>query len=390
MMITHKTECYPTIEQVKQIEINFGLRRFFFNKSIMILKQTYGDLKEKKKLIKKKELMDYRKSIFRAKYKDLLSYTSSHVLDTTLEDVMFALDSLWRKGKDIKLRKKKDSNTFRICRSGTKSDGSSASFTLNPDDTSLLRLPKIGFLKMAERLRWENKPGTIRTVTIKKEANRYFICITCEIESPAKLPPTNKTLGIDWGIKTYITAYDGNNAFEADFDNHKLKKLDKRISLLQKALNRAERFSKNWLKVKTKLQQAYLNFNNYRLNIIQEIAYEIVNKYDIVTLEDLGMNFVTRNKRLAHKVKQKPYYLLKNTLINKFNQYNKPVYLVASNYPSTQTCYSCNNVKKGDDKMKLGQSVYTCNCCGYTEDRDINAAMNLWKCKDVTLGTIEV
>ena len=171
MFITHKTEIFPNQEQIKQIEINFGLRRFFFNKTIMSLKHKYGDLKANKRLIKKKELMEWRKTLFRTKYKWLVSKGTSHVLDTSIEDVQFAIDSLWRKGKDIKLRKKKESNTFRIHRCGVRPDGGSYSFRLHPDNKALIRLPKLGYVEMAEELRWEEKPETIRTVTIKKTAN---------------------------------------------------------------------------------------------------------------------------------------------------------------------------------------------------------------------------
>lgn len=69
MILTHKTEIFPTSEQVKQIEINFGMRRFFFNRIIMALKHKYGNLKESIKLIKKSELMDYRSKVLRVKYK---------------------------------------------------------------------------------------------------------------------------------------------------------------------------------------------------------------------------------------------------------------------------------------------------------------------------------
>ena len=389
MIITHKTEIFPTSEQVKQIEINFGLRRFFFNKSIMLLKHKYGDLKENKKLIKKKELMEYRKTIFRTKYKELARKGISQVLDTTIEDVQFGLDSLWRKGKDIMLRKKKYSNTFRICRSGVKPDGSTASFSLHPDNKALIRLPKMGYVEMAKELRWEEKPETIRTVTIKKEANRYFIAVTCEIPDPKPLEKTNKSLGIDWGVKQYITAFDGDGIVTADFDNRKLKRLDKRVARFNKRLARGKQFSKNWLKVKTKLQQAYLNFVNYRYDFIHQAVYEINLAYDSVTLENLNMNFPKQNRSLSNSVRRKPYYLLKEALINKFKQYGKKVYLVSKTYPSTQTCYQCGHVKKGEEKMKLGEHTYHCNHCGHTDDRDENAAKNLWACKEVTLATIE-
>ena len=389
MIITHKTEIFPNDEQVKQIEINFGLRRFFFNKSIMTLKHKYGDLKENKKLIKKKELMEYRKTVFRSKYKWLVEKTSAHVLNTTIEDVQFALDSLWRKGKNIMLRKKKYSNTFRIGRAGPRPDGSVTSFTIHPDNKALIRLPKMGYLEMAEELRWEYKPETIRTVTVKKEAGRYFIAITCEIPNPSPLKKTNKSLAIDWGVKTYITAFDGDGIFTADFDNGKLIKLDKRVSRFNQRLARCKRFSNNWLKVKTKLQQAYLDFVNYRHEYIKQLVYEINQTYDSVTLEDLGMKFVTQNKHLAAAARRKPYYLLKEALINKFNQYGKHIYLVGKTYPSTQTCYECGYVKKGEEKIDVSERTYHCKNCGHVDDRDENAAKNLWACKEVTLATLE-
>ena len=389
MILTHKTEIFPNAEQVKQIEINFGMRRFFFNKTIMSLKHKYGDLKESKKLIKKKELMEYRKTVFRAKYKWLVEKTSSHVLDTTIEDVQFALDSLWRKGKDIMLRKKKYSNTFRIHRCGLKPDGSVTSFVLHPENKALIRLPKMGYVEMAEELRWEYKPETIRTVTVKKTANRYFIAITCEIPDPKPLPKTNKSLGIDWGLKNYITAFDGDGVFTADFDNGKLIKLDKRVVRYNKRLARCKQFSKSYAKVKTKLQQAHLNFVNFRYDFIKKLVHEINLAYDSVTLEGLGMKFVTQNKHLAAAARRKPFYLLKKALIDKFNQYGKKVYLVGRSYPSTQTCYQCGHVKKGEEKIKLGDHTYHCSHCGHVDDRDANAAKNLWASKEVTLATLE-
>ena len=389
MMLTHKTEIFPNEEQVKQIETNFGLRRFFFNKTIMALKHKYGDLKKNKKLIKKKELWEYRKTIFRSNYKWLVEKTSTHVLDTSIEDVQYALSSLWYKGKDIMLRKKKYSNTFRIHRCGVRADGGCYSFRIHPDNKALIRLPKIGFVEMAEELRWEEHPETVRTVTVKKEANRYFIAITCEIPNPPPLKKTNKSLGIDWGLKTYITGYDGDDIVTADFDNGKLRRLDKRVARLNKRLARCKRFSKNFLKVKTKLQQAHLNFVNYRHDFIKKLVNEINLNYDSVTLESLRMAFAKQNKKLSAAVRRKPYYLLKNALINKFNQYGKNVYLASKSYPSTQTCYKCKHAKKGEEKIDTSVRTYHCHHCGHVDDRDENAAKNLWACKEVTLATIE-
>ena len=101
------------------------------------------------------------------------------------------------------------------------------------------------------------------------------------------------------------------------------------------------------------------------------------------------MNFPKKNRRLSNAVRRKPYYLLKTALINKFSQYGKKIYLVGGTYPSTQTCYQCGHVKKGEEKLKLGEHTYHCHHCGHVDDRDENAAKNLWACREVTLATLE-
>jgi putative transposase len=191
-------------------------------------------------------------------------------------------------------------------------------------------------------------------------------------------PRTNKHLGLDWGLKTYLTGFDGNDLITADFDEDILKSLDKRINLYQKQLARKVVNSKRYWKATTKLQQAYLNFNNYRHDEIKKIVCYINRTYDTVSIEKLNMKFAIKNKHLSKRVHQKPYYLFKETLVNKFNQFNKDVYYVPKDYPSTQICSNCGNRKMDDDKVKLGESVYKCSKCGTVIDRDENAARNIY------------
>ena len=380
MILTHKTECFPTPSQEGLFEKCFGMRRFYFNKTIMTLRHKHGDLKENRKLITKKEVMSYRRDVFRDHYYELVRSVPSHILDTAIEDVMFALNSLWKKGREITLRKKKASNTFRFCKSGA-----------NPfrytNGEKCITLPTVKTLKMAEPLRWDD--ADIRTVTIKRTAGRYFICITCEVPDLPRYQNRNRHVAIDWGIKTYITAFDGTDVLVGDFDQAKLDRLDKRVASYQKALARKTRFSKNWHKAKTKLEQAYLNFVNYRHTEVKDMVKYIDEHYDSVTLENLGMRFVSSNRRLARRAAQKPFYLLKATLINKLAQTGKSVFLVPKGYPSTQTCNSCGNVKVGVEKLKLGDKVYECKVCGHTDDRDVNAAKNLWSYKNLEVATLE-
>lgn len=377
MFISQKTEFFPTEDQKKNIEITFGMRRMIFNKYIHILKRKYGNLKENKEKISIKEIMSYRKDIFRSKYKNFLNLIPSTILDSTADDVCYSIKSLWRKGKNIRYKTKKEGDfTFRIERNGVRKDGSSSTFKYKD---KMLRIPRIGFLQLAEDLRWEIKPDTIRRVTIKRRLHRYFICITFEIDDlPRKEKLLNSHIGLDWGIKTYLTGYDGDNSFFIDMDNSRLKFFDFRIRKYQKELIRRKVYSKNWYKTKTKLSDTYLKLSNYKNDFINQVVSYFEKEYDFVILEELNMNFAFQNKKISHKVMQKPYYFFKFRLIEKFKMNHKDVFRVPRNYPSTQICSCCGKQKEGKDKIKLQDRIYKCSSCNNQIDRDINAAINIY------------
>ena len=384
MMITHKTECFPLEAQKQFFERCFGMRRFFFNVSITELKRRYNrNLKENVKQIKTKEIMALRKDLILAKYRELKLTVPDQILYTTMEDVVFAIDSLRRKGKDVKPRKKKESNTFRICKSGAYTTfwyENGEKYIGLPQFTKH-GLPK---LKLAEPIRWENP--NIRTVTIKKEAGRYWIAITCDVDNSLFPKPKNenRAIGIDWGVKTYVTGYGGGEEIlEADFDMARLSKLDFKMRKAHRSLSRKVRYSKNWEKAKTKLQQAYLELNHFRYAEIDAIVKYIADNYDVVIMESLNARFFSKIRALNRLMALKPPYLLKMKLLNKLKQLGKKLYVVPSNFPSTQICNACGYRKVGEEKMKLGMHTYRCPHCGHTDDRDANAAKNIYSCRNL-------
>jgi putative transposase len=374
MIKTHKTECFPNEIQKHIIETNFGMRRFFFNTTIKYLENKYGDLKENRKLILKKEVMELRGSLFRRKYAEKTSLAPAAILDTTMEDVMFALKSLWRKGKKIEPRKKKFCNT---CRFFKKTD---TSFRYE-NGSKYISTVRLHDLKLAEPLRWND--ADIKTLTIKKTAGRYFVSITCEIPDPVRVDSQDRHIGIDWGLSTYVVGYDGEYFVEEDFNNKTLSKLDKKIAKRQRALSKKVEKSKNFEKATAKLQQAYLDFDNYRHDFVYKLVNDLSKEYDTATIEGLGVRFVTKNKHLAHRAKQKPFYLFKKTLINKFLPLGKKVYLAPKTYPSTQTCSRCGNVKPKEEKLVLGDKTYICKKCGLKMHRDENASINLYRLRNL-------
>jgi len=368
MILTHKTECFPNKEQIEFIEKMFGVRRFIFNKFTIISKNTFGDLKKNKKNITKKFISDLRKNVFRKEYKNILSTAPSQILETTMEDFNFALSSLWKNGKEIKLKRKKDSNTCRISRKNE--------FNFKYDNGSkYLKIVRLGNLKLAEKLRYTFNDN-IKTVTIKKQANRYFISITMEVQNkPINNNITGKQIALDWGIRTYFTGWDGENVIEFDLDDRILDKLNINIARKNKAFSKKKVNSKNFHKAKTKLEQAYLNKQNYIEDELKKMSKILSDDYDLVILENLKLGFVNRgaNRTIRRTSKDKPFYKAKLILYNKFKQLGKNVYEVDKTNTSKK-CYKCGHIHK-----ELGSSKeFICPECGYKIDRDLNAAMNIF------------
>jgi putative transposase len=368
MYITQKTQFFPTKYQQDMLSNMFGFRRLIFNAALELLLNKYGDLKEHRKDIKKKELLEYRDIIFRKedKYKDILKKIPNQVLDTALEDLLIALESLWKKGKEIKYRSKKTECTARLYKKNE--------YSFVPTTHNALKIVKLGLLELAEKIRFD---GDIKIVTFTYNAGKYFISTVIDIEEPELMKPKNKHIGFDWGLKTTLTGYNGKHITEFNFDKAKLKKLDARIARYQKLCSRVYGTRKNADIARAKLQDAYNRRTNYQEDAIKKLAHYLVYNYDYVVFEDLNMSFVFKNKNLARKAGEQIYYKIKSIITRKFNQYGKKVYMVDKSFPSTQKCSMCGKVKTKQDKLKLSNRFYTCSC-GCKLDRDHNAAINIY------------
>jgi putative transposase len=169
---------------------------------------------------------------------------------------------------------------------------------------------------------------------------------------------------------------------EIDFDKDKIRKFDKNIDNKQRNLSHKKRFSNLWLLAKTKLEATYKRKENYQEDIIKKAVNELAQGYDSITIEDLNMAFVMKNKRMARNSANHPYYKFKIFAFNKLNQSNKKLYQVPNSFASTQICSCCGNRLEGSDKMLLKDRIYKCKICNMELDRDLNAAKNILMCPE--------
>lgn len=175
------------------------------------------------------------------------------------------------------------------------------------------------------------------------------------------------SVGLDFGLKTYFTASDGNNVISPLFFKqyqNKIKKCNKRISKSVKGSNNRKRR-------RFELQQTYREIENLRNDFQWKLAHELCKKYDFIFLETLNIEAM---KRLWGK---KISDLSHSSFINKLEyvatKYGVTVHHIDKWYPSSKTC-ECGHVNK---ELSLKDRTWACPRCGSVNDRDLLASKNI-------------
>ena len=246
-----------------------------------------------------------------------------------------------------------------------------------------IKIPSLKFVRVKE-YGYIPKNANIKSGTISKIADRYFLSLVMEVEDTIKETNTNtKGLGIDLGIKDTAICSDG-KVFKNINKTKKIKKIKKKIKREQRKMSRSVEYSKsnkiklkeckNFNKKKLKVQRLFYRLNCIRYDYNNKIVDEITRtKLKYITIEDLKVSNMMKNKHLSKAIQEQNFFSIRNKLINKCKERNIELRLVDTFYPSSKTCSSCGEVKKD---LKLNDRIYKCSNCGLEIDRDYNASIN--------------
>ena len=232
-----------------------------------------------------------------------------------------------------------------------------------------IRLPKIGRIRMFEKLRFE---GNIRKVTISRKAHRWFVSILVETGTP-NVPRDTRGLpviGVDVGLNSLATLDNGTH-----YENPRpLKHYERKLKREQRKLSRKVFLSENWFKQKRKVERIH-----YRIACIREDAHhkattEIVNMASAIGIETLKIMNMLKNRNLAKALSDSALGGFLEKLRTKAESLGIPITEAPQFFASSKTCSHCGH-KKVD--LTLADRQYQCQSCGFTEDRDVNAAINL-------------
>ena len=251
-----------------------------------------------------------------------------------------------------------------------------------------IKIPTLKFVRMKE-YGYIPKNANIKSCTISKKVDRYFLSLVVEVDDIIKMENTNiKGLGIDLGIKDTAICSDG-RVFKNINKTNKIKKIEKKLKREQRKISRSYEYSKskkielkkckNFNKKKLKIQKLFYRLSCIRDDYNNKIVNEITRtKLKYITIENLDVSRMLKNKHLSKVIQEQKFYNIRIKLINKCKERNIELRLVDTFYPSSKTCSCCGEIKKD---LKLNDRIYKCCNCGLEIDRDYNASINLEKVK---------
>ena len=246
-----------------------------------------------------------------------------------------------------------------------------------------MKIPTLGWVRLKE---YGYLPinGSIKSGTVSVRAGRFFVSVLAEVPETEKQTPETDGIGVDLGIQAFATVSD-ERVFENINKTDEVGRLQKRLRREQRKLSRKygsfqERNLKggatrqNIQKQRLTVQQIYYRLDCIRTDFINKAIAELVKtKPSYIALEDLNVRGMMKNRHLAKAVSEQKFSEFRRKLTLKCAELGIELRVVDRFYPSSKTCHCCGRVKCD---LKLSERVYSCEC-GYTADRDYNAALNL-------------
>ena len=257
----------------------------------------------------------------------------------------------------------------------------------NPKDCACerhrIKIPTLGWVRLKEKgyIPTTKDGWKIISGTVSIKADRYYVSVLVEIPDPQAVTNRNDGIGIDLGVKDFAILSNG-KTYKNINRSARLKKLEKQLRREQRCLSRKyDNLKKgevtqraNIQKQKLKVQKLHHKIDNIRTDYINKIIAEIVKtKPSYITIEDLNVSGMMKNRHLSKAVASQKFYGFRSRLKAKCDANGIELRVVDRFYPSSKLCHCCGRIKKD---LKISDRIYRC-ACGYVEDRDFNASLNL-------------
>lgn len=210
------------------------------------------------------------------------------------------------------------------------------------------------------------------TVTVSQDAaGRWFVSMLCDDPTVRPLPATDAAVGIDVGLDHLLTLSTGEKVANARHERRDRA----RLAMAQRELSRkAKGDGTNRAKARRKVARVHARIADRRRDMLHKLTTRLVRENQTLVIEDLAVRNTVKNHTLARAISDASWSEFRSMLEYKAAWYGREVIAVDRFFPSSKLCSSCGTLQK---KMPLGVRMWTCDSCGTTHDRDVNAAKNL-------------
>ncbi len=392
----YKVEINPTDEQKSKIHQTIGVSRFIYNFYIARNKEIYH---REGKFISGMDFSKWlnKEYIPNNQDKKWIKEVSSKATKQAIMNGDKAFRDFFKGAKGFpRFKKKKNQDVKAYFPKNNKTD-----WTI---ERHRVKIPTLGWVRLKE-FGYIQTNSIVKSGTVSQKADRYYVSILVE-ERDIKISNSNigikiantnnEGLGIDLGIKEFAVCSDGIK-FKNINKTSTVKKVEKKLKREQRKLSRkyeslkirnknireGRATSQNIQKQIVKVQKLHQRLTNIRTDYINKIVSSIIKqKPSYITIEDLNVKGMMKNKHLSKAIASQKFFEFKTKLTVKCKENHIELRIVDRFYPSSKTCSSCGKVKKD---LKLSDRIYKCDC-GFTIDRDLNASINLKNAKEYKIA----
>ena len=353
-----KIRLYPTFKQKELLNSHFNGCRFIYNNALnykMMLYKEYGVKKSKVDIIN--ELPEVKEEF------SWLKNVKAEVLQNVIDVLDKAFQNFFRGNGYPKFKNKR----------------AKQSFTSNQNFKVLDNTNKLVFLKNKIKFKCSEKDSLLlRTSKIKKityskdKIGAYFASLLIETDIENPYIQSANEVGIDLGIKSFLTTSEGEKIENPKF----LKLTESKLKRSQRSLSRKVKGSKNYHENRIRLAKLHNKIQNQREHFLHNVSNKIISENQTIFVETLKVKNMLKNYKLAKSISDVSWGRFIEILEYKSKWYGRNLIKIGTFEPSSKTCNNCGHKK---EELSLSERIFKCILCGHNEDRDINAAKNIKK-----------
>ena len=226
--------------------------------------------------------------------------------------------------------------------------------------------------------------GKLALCSVTRVNGRYVATFTIEVE-PTLLPHTSRKTAVDANVDHFDTT-EGRITLKPEVLNPLYERVRhyQRILVRKRCKNPKAIHSKSYQVTRTKLQRTYERITNIQTDLLHKFTTDLYLQYDTIVIEDLDVKKMQMSKK-AKNLHRSLFGKFRRMMEYKSEKFGKTLIVAERFYPSTQRCSACGFIKTGEDRITLSgnqkhgtrHNEYICYNCGFKDDRDHNAVLNL-------------